>query len=412
MSVDRLLYRLMTGSWGRFAFHPGHDFLKSESVPDPVGVYVHIPFCRSICPFCPYNKVLYEPETAKRYLNCLDSEAKRVISDLNGARISSIYFGGGTPLTLPEAMGSVLRLMRQHLVPDAAVAAEVHPGDVTPSTAGFLQGNGVNMVSVGVESLDDKVLRDLGRSHDSAAALSAVETLMDAGCFSVNVDLIAMIPGQSMESALSDILRFFEYGVDQVSAYPLMDFPFTHMRLPLSLHGQRRLLTALASAGNRAGYERSSVWTWTKPGAPKYTSITRENYVGIGAGAASHLSRSFWLNTFSVDGYIDAIAAGRSPVALSASLSVLESALYWLFWRCYEGSFDLQAPEALSIPALPGLVHAAERLGLAKRVSSTVHLTEKGLFFYHILERYYTRRYIGRLWQSCRGSAFPAGIDL
>ena len=76
MHLDRILYRLLTGSWGRFAFTPGPAALGNEPVPDPVGIYVHIPFCRSICPFCPYNKVLYDPELAERYSQCLLSEAR------------------------------------------------------------------------------------------------------------------------------------------------------------------------------------------------------------------------------------------------------------------------------------------------------------------------------------------------
>ena len=243
---------------------------------------------------------------------------------------------------------------------------EVHPNDITPRVASRLADAGVNMVSLGAER------------------------------------------------------------VDQVSAYPLMDFPFTNMRSRLSLGEQRRLLDTLASIGSEHGYQRSSVWTWTKAGSPKYTSITREDYVGIGAGAASHLGNRFWLNTFSAEAYMDAMMNGKtrpspaaatglvpnSPVALSASLTEQESALYRTFWRCYEGGFDLHSPEAQVIPVLPRLTRLAERLGLVRRTSSTTRLTDKGLFLYHLLERYYTRRYIGRLWQVCRESAFPAGVEL
>ena len=412
MFFDRLLHRLLTGSWERFTFLPGPASFKGALIPDPVGVYIHIPFCRSICPFCPYNKVLYEPGLAGRYSHCLDSETKRVISGLNGARISSVYFGGRTPLTLPETVESLIGLMRPYLMPDAHVAVEVHPNDVTPLAVSRLADAGVNMVSLGAESLDDETLRRLGRNHDSAAALVALDVLMGSQCFSVNVDLMAGIPGQSLESAASDMLRLVDCGVDQVSAYPLMDFPFTYMSCRLSLQGQRRLLGALALVGSRAGYTRSSVWTWTKPGAPKYTSITRENYVGVGAGAASHLGRRFWLNTFSVEAYVDAIMSGEAAVSLGTCMSNQQSALYRLFWRCYEGEFDLRRPEAQAIPVLPRLVDMAELLGLARRASGVVRLTDKGLFFYHMLERYYTRRYIGRLWQACGESAFPAGIVL
>lgn len=412
MQLDRLLYRILTGSWGRFDFRPGPVHPGRVSVPDPVGIYVHIPFCRSICPFCPYNKMLYESGIAARYSRCLDSEANGVISRLGGVSISGVYFGGGTPMTLPGAVESLTCRMRPHLVPDAHVAVEVHPDDVTPAMVSRLSDVGVNMVSLGVQSLDDRVLKHLGRSHDSAEALAALDALSHDPGLSVNVDLMTGIPGQSTDSSASDMLRLCKRGVAQVSAYPLMDFPFTQMRSRLSLRQQCHLLDVLSSAGVEAGYRRSSVWTWTKPGSPKYTSITRDAYFGIGAGAASKVGRHFWLNTFSVKDYIGAIAGGEPAVSLNASLGDKESALYWLFWRCYEGEFDLGAEEALDIPILPSLVDAGQRLGLVRRESSVVHLTGRGLFLYHLLERYYTRRYIGRLWQSCREAAFPPGIVL
>ena len=163
------------------------------------------------------------------------------------------------------------------------------------------------MVSLGVESLDNAVLAGIGRNHSAEDALSALHTLMDCGRFSINVDLMTGILGQSRESAVSDMLMLMKSGVDQVSTYPLMDFAFTRMKTRLSLLEQYRLLRDMASAAENAGYLRTSVWTWTKPGSRKYSSITREDYVGIGAGAASHLGRCFWVNTFDVGAYVDAV---------------------------------------------------------------------------------------------------------
>lgn len=412
MTLDRILYRLLAGSWGRFAFSPGPIPAGSVSVPEEVGVYVHIPFCRSVCPFCPYNKVLYEPRLAARYSRCLEREVRRLVSGLGGAKVSSIYFGGGTPLTLSESVLSVVELLRPHLVPKAQVAVEAHPHDINPDTVTRLADAGVNMISLGVESLDDGVLRILGRNHSRRDALTALGALLDSGRVSVSCDIITGIPGQSAESSVTDMRLLITRGVDQVAAYPLMDFAFTEMKSRISFSEQRRLLGALTLVAGQAGYRRSSVWTWTRPGAPKYSSITRENYLGIGAGAASHVDRAFWVNTFDVTAYVDVVSENKNPVALSTTMSDRESALYRLFWRCYEGELDMDCPEAAAIPAMQALIRLAERLGLASCESPRVRLTEKGFFVYHLLERYYTRRYIGRLWQHCRQSAFPSGFVL
>lgn len=445
ITLDKLLYRLLCGKRGRFRFSPGPVLWDEVKIPNPVSVYVHIPFCRSLCPFCPYTKTTYEASLAAGYSHALEVEARRVLANLDGKRIFSVYFGGGTPLTLLESVESVLGLLREYFTPSAEVAVEVHPHDVSPAIIERLAKAGVNMVSLGVESLDNDVLGGMARNHSAEDALLALRTLVDFGRFSVNVDLMTGIPGQDPESAVSDMLTLMEEGVDQVAAYPLMDFSFTRMKTNLSWMGQYRLLRDMASAAKDAGYLRTSVWTWTKPGSPKYSSITREDYLGIGAGAATHLGRHFWVNTFDVGAYVERMngahprncgggtaavgnslavseaaatvaefpeSANVSPVALGIRMDDRQSALYRLFWRCYEGEFDLDSPEALAVPVLRRLARLAEVLGLAVRSSSTVTLTERGFFLYHFLERYYTRRYIGTLWRHCRESAFPQEILL
>jgi oxygen-independent coproporphyrinogen-3 oxidase len=373
---------------------------------------VHIPFCRALCPFCPYNKVIYSQELADAYTRCLQVEAGQALRGLEGCGISTVYFGGGTPATLPNAIESLVELMNPHLMPGAGVAVELHPRDADLRTVLWLKRVGVTMVSLGVESLQEDVLKSLGRGHDSRLALAALEAVMAGGFDTVNVDLMTGIPGQTLDEASSDFARLLKSGVGQVSAYPLMDFPFTRPASSLSLWDQRRLLAALAHIGGDAGYERSSVWTWTRPGSPKYTSVTRERFAGIGAGAATYLDGYFALNTFDVGAYIDSILAEKPPVALHTFLGPKQSALYWLFWRCYEGRIDLSAPELSSIASFPRVVRLARTLGLAEGASQIVQLTDAGLFLYHLVERYYTRAYIGRLWQACRESAFPPALVL
>jgi coproporphyrinogen III oxidase-like Fe-S oxidoreductase len=356
---------------------------------------------------------MYSPDMANSYLECLQTEARGLISHLNGSRVSSIYFGGGTPMTLPLAIESVIEIMKPHLVPGAGIAVEVHPKDVNARTVQWLRRAGVTMVSLGIESFDDQVLGILGRGYDSRTAHSAVEAVMDAGFDTVNADLMTCIPGQVLEQTVADFEELLGYNIGQVSAYPLMDFSFTWPASSYSRRDQLRVLSAISRIGQTRGYERSSVWTWTRPRVDKYTSITRPCFVGIGAGAATYLDGYFAVNTFDVPAYNNNILAGKSPVALHSFLTPQESALYWLFWRCYEGKIDMAAPEIQRIKAFPWLARFAQGLGLIEEISpadrdkSAVRLTERGLHLYHFLERYYTRTYIGRLWQICRASAFP-----
>ncbi len=434
--LHRILYRALTGNRGRFTFCPGqsgpatgglpnglHESGKDENdvimFPDEIGIYVHIPFCRRLCSFCPYTKMLYSPGIAGTYLDCLRVEAAMLLKQMNGSKVSSVYFGGGTPLTLPGAIESMIDLMSPHLVSGAGIAVEVHPMDAKPKIMNWLRQAGVTMASLGIESLDQGVLDILGRGYDSEAAHAAIETVMGTGFKTVNVDLMTCIPGQSLEQTTDDFECLLEYGVGQVSAYPLMDFSFTSPVSSYPPWDQLRVLSALSAAGHARGYKRSSVWTWTKPHTDKYTSITRERFAGVGAGAATYLDGYFGLNTFHVSAYIDCILSGKPPVALYSALTPEESALYWLFWRCYEGEVDLNSPEINRLKNFSRLSRLAGRLGLVETAPSAtaapatattrpaMRLTERGLLLYHFLERYYTRLYIGRLWQACRDSDFP-----
>lgn len=316
-------------------------------------------------------------------------------------------------MTLPSAIESSIEIIRPHLVPGAGIAVEVHPKDVDARTVQWLRQAGVTMVSLGIESFDDRVLGILGRGYDSRTAHAAVEAVMDAGFETVNADLMTCIPGQLLKQAVADFEELLGYNVGQVSAYPLMDFSFTWPASSYSGRDQLRVLSALSDVGHAQGYERSSVWTWTRPRVEKYTSITRRCFAGIGAGAATYLDGYFAVNTFDVPAYINSILAGKPPAALHSFLTPQESALYWLFWRCYEGEIDMTAPEIQRIKPFPWLARLAQGLGLVERIppadrtESAIRLTERGLHLYHSLERYYTRAYIGRLWQACRDSAFP-----
>lgn len=375
-------------------------------------MYVHIPFCRNICPFCPYNKVLYRAELADRYHHALLAEIAFAAEQVPDGSVSSLYFGGGTPALTPATVASATELLRPKLRGDAAVGIELHPSDVTTQMLASLKEAGVTMVSLGVQSLRDDLLGRLGRDHNAKQGLAAVERALDADFCAVNADLLTGVPGQRHEQVIEDFGKLLSLGVGQVSAYPLMDFSFTRRKSKLSLVGQWRGLTGLEETASKYGYRRSSVWTWTYPGYPHYTSVTRESFIGIGAGAATYLDGYFAVNTFDVEAYIHAIEAKGSPVALHAALTGAESALYWLFWRCYEGEIDLKDPAFARITNINGLLRIARSLGLVSMSGGRARLTHAGYLAFHVLEGYYTRTYIETLWRTCHDKPFPQGLRL
>lgn len=335
------------------------------------GAYVHVPFCTQICPFCPYNKVRADRALADLYFPALRNEVDWYADAVRASqhrRFTSLYVGGGTPTLYPQRLAELVAALPH----SAECAVEVLPTHATPSGLDRLLASGFTSVSIGAQSFHDPVLRRLNRPHTATHSLDAVRTAV--GRFScVDVDLIVDVAWDDDEDTagafLSDVQRCFDLGVDQVSTYPLMRFGYTPFGT--ARHDRRRehavLRDAEALAG-KAGYQRSSVWTFTRPGGATYSSITRRRFIGMGAGSASFVGTDFVVNHFGLDAYVRDVDAGRVPVARWLHLGRVPGRAYDAFWQAYAGSL------------------ARRRLG------------PRGFDAYHDLERWVTYHLIEPLW--------------
>jgi oxygen-independent coproporphyrinogen-3 oxidase len=364
----------------------------------PAGAYVHVPFCERVCPFCPYNKVVPRSGQPERYFAALLTEARRY-RDAGAAGpggFTSLYVGGGTPTLFPD----LLRPVVESLPVTGERAIEVLPTHATPPRLDALAALGFTAVSVGVQSFSDGVLAHLRRPHDARDAEAAVAAAVDRFAL-VDVDLILDVEYDDAHAGqfLRDLVRCFDLGAGQVSTYPLMRFGYTPFGP--ARHERRREHEVLAEASRLAeahGYERRSVWTFNRPSAPSYTSITRRRFVGLGAGASSFLGRDFLVNHFGVETYIAAVESGRLPLARRLHLGATAGAAYDAFWQAYAGR--LAAPrtwvgwDAVARTTLPVLVAA----GLVVRDDGAFALTPRGFDRYHDLERWVTYRLIEPLW--------------
>lgn len=315
---------------------------------DRPGAYLHVPFCTRICPFCPYNKVLHDPARVSRYFDDVAQEVDAWAHALEGP-FRSLYIGGGTPSLCLDELAAVV----PKVPVDGEIAMEVMPSHVDEGLVRRLRALGVGFVSLGVQSFDEGMLRHLGRPNTPADNQRAIERAL--GHFAcLDVDLIFDVGFASAEVLLQDLERCFALGVDQVSTYPLMRFGFTPFgRAPHDAAAEHVLLHEAEMLAARYGYERTTVWTFNKAGRPRYTSITRELYVGLGAGAATYSGRSFWLNHFSPERYDERIERGELPIARTLALPRALSAAYWLFWQAYAGTVSMARYHALFEDVLP-----------------------------------------------------------
>lgn len=359
------------------------------------GLYIHIPFCQSICPFCPYNKVMYEAGLVKSYFNALEKELDWYLGAIS-APFTSLYIGGGTPTLCLEELAQTI----ERLPVAGERAIEVLPNHATKDNIDRLHDMGINYISLGIQSFDEAVLKYLERPNTAQQNYDALKAV--AGEFDcVDIDLMFDIAFDDRSIFLHDFELCLQAGVEQVSTYPLMRFGYTPFGK--SEHQPKKEHQALGEAAalaERYGYERRSVWTFNRKDAPSYTSVTREFYLGCGAGAGSYSGKVFYLNHFSIPAYIEKVKNGCLPVARMTQLSRRKSAAYYLFWQAYTGKIDLRHFDDL-FPGqrmLKGLLNSLSWLGLMQRRGESLVLMPGGYDRYHDLERWVTYRFIEPLW--------------
>jgi oxygen-independent coproporphyrinogen-3 oxidase len=413
--------RCLAGSDSGFVFKSAGSFVPT-SIREG-SLYIHIPFCKSRCPYCPYNTVPYEKALVRPYVEALLAEIDLYSRRLGPMNISSIYIGGGTPTNIVEELGTILQGIRDRNTVRGDVCIETTPRDIDGETVQKLVQSGIGLVSLGVQSFDDGLLQFIGRDYRADAARGAMGLLKSSGFKSVNVDLMFAMPGQTVEQAVGDVRAAIDSGADQITVYPLYTFPYTragrHMRLKQvrmpNITQRRRMYKAIHQLCQDSGLERVSVWAFKRGGVPRYSSVTRDVYIGLGAGAGSRLPGVFYFNTFSVSEYVKACVEGRSPIALKMDLAPEVSRYYWLYWRVYETYVSRkQISEVFGRRdrRIEGMLRLAGTLGLARVTDEQISLTERGAFWVHLAQNYFVLPYIDKMWSVAMREPWPSEVAL
>ncbi|HUU71101.1 MAG TPA: radical SAM family heme chaperone HemW [Burkholderiales bacterium] len=266
----------------------------------PLSLYVHIPWCVRKCPYCDFNSHEARGELPEQaYVAALISDLESALPSIWGRPVHTVFFGGGTPSLLSaDAIDRLLAAIRARvtLLPGAEITLEANPGTVEAARFAGFRAAGVNRLSVGVQSLNPKHLRALGRIHDAQQARDAIETAQ--ACFdSINVDLMYALPGQEMEDALRDLRAVLAYSPQHLSVYHLTVEPNTYFhRYPPQVPdddvaaAMQEALEALLAEQGYVHYETSA---FAKPGFESRHNLNYwrfGDYLGIGAGAHSKIS--------------------------------------------------------------------------------------------------------------------------
>ena len=195
-------------------------------MPSAPGLYLHIPFCSAICPYCDFSVLRAGVPARRRFVEHLVAEVALAAPEWRDPRpFDTVYFGGGTPSQLPpEDLARVLDACRAHLTlatTEPWIFLEANPEDVTPDACAAWRGLGVRTLSLGVQSFSDDALRFLGRRHSATQARAAVETALAAGFDTVSVDLIFGLPGQTPEAWRRELATAAALGPGHLSCYQL-----------------------------------------------------------------------------------------------------------------------------------------------------------------------------------------------
>lgn len=255
----------------------------------------------------------------------------------------------------------------------------------------------------------------LGRKPVRPSVLASA--LSQVSFETVSMDFIFALPSQTFENLKADIDAAFENGANHVAIYPFIDFSFTSSKVPaMAKKEKRRLLDQITEYCLQKGYSRTSIWTFSNQPAARYSSMTRDNFLGFGCSATTLLKDQFKINTFSVPEYCRRIDEEKLPTSLTLRFSLRQRMIYYLFWTAYSTevrSDDFERFFGSSLKSMYGFeLSIAKLAGFLTEQEGVYRMTPKGAFYYHYYENFYTLAYIDKMWGIMRQQAFPSGIDL
>jgi len=380
--------------------------LQLSALP-PLSLYVHLPWCLKKCPYCDFNS--HEVSGAmpgglpeQRYLDALVADLEAALPLIWGRTVHSVFIGGGTPsLFSPQAIDRLLSDVRARLPleADCEITLEANPGTFEKDRFKAFRSAGVTRLSVGVQSFDDRHLKALGRVHDRAQAIAAVEEAAQA-FDTFNLDIMYALPGQTMENLEHDMRQALALQPPHISIYQLTIEPNTWFaKFPPVLPEEDlayAMLDRITEMTHSAGLQRYEVSAYAKPGHRCFHNLNYwqfGDYLGIGAGAHSKLSfphrvirqvryrepRLYMDSALAGDAVTQENEVSRADLPFEFMLNAL---------RLRDG-FKLQdfsEKTGLPVTAIQRALEEAERKGLIERDLVHVRPTDRGFDFLNDLQ--------------------------
>ncbi|WP_430612300.1 radical SAM family heme chaperone HemW [Enterococcus sp. DIV0876] len=304
-----------------------HPVIEEKSETN-ISAYIHIPFCEHICYYCDFNKVFLEGQPVDEYIEALLKEMTLTIERYPITASETIYVGGGTPTSLTAKQLDRLLSGIHQILPTSTTkefTVEANPGDLSEDKMIVLKNHGIDRLSMGVQTFDDRLLKKIGRKHTAADVYDTVKMLEKHDFKNVTIDLIYALPGQTMESFRDTLTRAIDLGLPHYAMYSLILENKTmfmnwvrqgRMALP-SQEAETQMFDEAIEAMAKAGLNQYEISNFARPGyESKHNMMYWNNahYFGFGAGASGYLDQTRYKNKGPIQHYLRPLREGKLPV--------------------------------------------------------------------------------------------------
>jgi len=308
-------------------------------------LYMHIPFCEKLCPYCSFHRVTFNEPLTRKYFKALRREIK--IYRKEGYKFNGVYVGGGTPTVLIDELAETLHLARD-IFPIQAISVETNPNHLISNNIEILQQIGVNRLSVGVQTFNDELLKKIGRYEKYGSGEVIAERLKNTqGCFdTLNADMIFNFPGQTPQMLDEDLTILLNLNMDQTTFYPLMVSSITQEMMgktigAVDFKGEQKLYKLIVRRLEK-NYDFSSAWCFSRKKAliDEYV-VDYDEYAGLGSGAIGYLHGTCYSNTFDIAEYIASLEQGRLPLKASRKFNLHDQMSYDFLMKLFSTKLDI-----------------------------------------------------------------------
>lgn len=361
-------------------------------------LYIHIPFCEELCPYCSFHRIRLDEALAKNYHAALRCEM--ALYRRKGYRFSGIYVGGGTPTVLIEELAETLRLAGE-LFPVTSVSVETNPNHLTDHNISVLKQAGVNRLSVGVQTFDNELLKKISRYDKYGSGEEIAERLAKTlGIFdTLNADMIFNFPEQTTGMLEADLAVLMKLNMQQITFYPLMVSTLTQQLMSETLgkvdFRREQSFFHLILRRLEADYESSSAWCFSRKKAvqsliDEYV-VDFDEYAGLGSGAIGYINGVCYANTFDIENYIARLSQNHLPLQAARHFDIADRMRYDFLMKFFSTRLNVGELEkkydGRFLKSLWKEMIAFTLTGSFRYFAPHLYLTPRGRYYWVIMMR-------------------------